>query len=975
MHFLVFSCFFHLASTTSSVEPLSWNQNVQQTHNLIPAKNNSPSLDAVLASDCLLLRNKKSEQKAQIVQANFLLDLSDVGRQSENIRSGIRQLRHAQPVMHTDFQTCATCSFEYIQLQRVNYFDCSTLCHVEKATMIDNLQKLEEIFQLQQDLGGHAFKKVWIRTEQKSKSDSRYLVNYNITVPYGNRWVSVFPVNTYNWHPNVCYDHVDGKVAKISACRSLGADVRYWQTRLGTSSGKYYTKTHLKLLLRAVPAPQYFIWKQNKKINSTVSLVQFQQKHLHFEVVLPRSRVAAVQDTEKASCFCHRPVSHLKEGLSSKHHHKLVQLETEARGMQLGLERERLKKGGLASLSNIDHLLQSTLPPPTLMSNVSPDDVFPLQISASLPTATNSSTWDNLMKSMGKNHHLLDRIFLSSAQNKRRRAIPSLVASAAISGLFKTGVELGAPYLLSKSEQVFSDLIQNKNGIFLQPSHLDTNTLSAQQMQAYLEVNTNAAIRFQMRTDRVQIHFLDFPKLNFPNNTNFTSGEFQRLDSAIARMEYFEKQILPSLPSLLLQRLWPLIYNSVSQHPKIFVQIQKAKSFVLLSYYYERVDVGAHVTSYHFYPLPCQQTSKELFTVDISNVSVEVGRGLQRESVKSDAFQCQTLFMAEKVSSVTPDCSLVPIAITPVQQGLRVQDGFLFLFHKCVKVYIACQGMPANTITLTRTFHVLLIGDSCAISATFRTGLVWSRASVSSTSSHLQHLHILAYDPIWLRTPFQRNEIFISVLASVLFLLLLGVSAVILAILYLRRRYAISITVPRDEPQPQLSPETDMNGLQSTETAVISSSDTTGSPPSNRLPSQATKTIIDLALDNTQLPQNCSLCKLQNEERLSRYPFYGTSPFSQSNIFENQVGKPYSYPLKRRRSFLKRSTSTDSALSVQSSQSTTYQQIQFDFPKTKLENQSDSVCTNDSMIMPKQMSTFKMSSLIQPRQCFKPANH
>ena len=48
----------------------------------------------------------------------------------------------------------------------------------------------------------------------------------------------------------------------------------------------------------------------------------FQRKHLRFEIVLPRSRIAQEQESEKASCLCHRPVSQLRLGLSALKKHK-----------------------------------------------------------------------------------------------------------------------------------------------------------------------------------------------------------------------------------------------------------------------------------------------------------------------------------------------------------------------------------------------------------------------------------------------------------------------------------------------------------------------------------------------------------------------------------------------------------------------------------------------------------------------------
>ena len=83
---------------------------------------------------------------------------------------------------------------------------------------------------------------------------------------------------------------------------------------------------------------------------------------------------------------------------------------------------------------------------------------------------------------------------------------------------------------------------------------MESNVLSAAQMQSYLELNLNAAVRFEFQADRVQVRFLDFPEIKLNKNQNFSVDVFEQLDTSIARNDYFEKIILPALPQLLLRR-------------------------------------------------------------------------------------------------------------------------------------------------------------------------------------------------------------------------------------------------------------------------------------------------------------------------------------------------------------------------------------------------------------------------------------
>ena len=80
-----------------------------------------------------------------------------------------------------------------------------------------------------------------MRTDQDSSNKGQYLVDYKVQVADGNKHVSIFPVNTVNHLPVICYDHLDGKPSKISTCHSLGADIKYWNSRMGEESTTYYS--------------------------------------------------------------------------------------------------------------------------------------------------------------------------------------------------------------------------------------------------------------------------------------------------------------------------------------------------------------------------------------------------------------------------------------------------------------------------------------------------------------------------------------------------------------------------------------------------------------------------------------------------------------------------------------------------------------------------------------------------------------
>ena len=297
--------------THTSTDPLYWEHGASATHTLIEASGSVPALDAVFTKDCLLVRSRKTERKAQLRQANFLVDLSEVARQQMNIRTGLRVLRETQPHIQSKFVTCPTCHFEYQQLRPVGYFDCQTLCHVERSQMIDNLDKLTEVLNLQSNEREVSFSKAWIRVQQDSEADGKYLVNYKLGVNHGVDYVPLFPINTLNYQPNVCYDHLDGKATTVSNCSELGADLKYWSNRLGQSKEQYWGKTHLQLLVRAVMASKFFQLQRAKLVNQTSTMADFQMQRLRFEIVLPRSRIAQQLSTEKATCICHRPVSQM----------------------------------------------------------------------------------------------------------------------------------------------------------------------------------------------------------------------------------------------------------------------------------------------------------------------------------------------------------------------------------------------------------------------------------------------------------------------------------------------------------------------------------------------------------------------------------------------------------------------------------------------------------------------------------------
>ena len=890
-----FILIIHLVITPAQqdppVSPLSWQYGSSEMHHLIQASSTKPALDAVLADECLLLRKRTSEQKAQLVQANFLVDLSEVARQEDNIRTGIRVLREAQPELKTAFSTCPTCHFEYLQHKNVTYFECDTLCKVERSGMVDNLEKIEEAFHLKEHGSNLDLGKIWIRTDQESKNKGKFLVDYKVQVADGAHLVPIFPINTVNHLPTVCYDHADGRPTRISECKDLGAEIKYWNNRRGTGKDTFYERTHLKLLIRLVLSKDYLFYKDKGLINDTVSMAMFQRKNLRFEIVLPRSRIAQEQESEKASCLCHRPVSQLRLGLSTAEHHTLVKLETHSRSLTLGLEKERLRHSGLPQLSNVQHLLTSTLPENKPSELISSKDVFPLQISSSsMSNQKNQSDWDSIVAELGKNEHLLDKMFNfnKNETNRSKRGLPAMVATAAFSGLFKAGIEVGKPYFSSQSSLVFEKLMKSKEGLLLEPSHLETNVLSAGELQAYLEMNANAAIRYEVQPDRLKVNFLDFPNIEAATTTNYSAAAFQQLDSAIARSAYFESYILPTLPHLLLRRLYPLIHGSTSPDSAIFVQIQRAKSFVLLSYFYEKLNKDSFVTRFAFFALPCQMINNELFTLAISNVTVEIGTALQRDTSQTQEYLCQSLFMTDKVVTVTDHCQLKEVAEEPVITGLELNQGTLFLFDGGDKIYLACQNQPARTLLLTFRFNVFLISPTCAISVHFSSGQRWHRAPLQQAETVFTFLHILQYDPAYMKSPLQQNRIIMGILMSITIFLVLGIAAVIALLYFWRRRYAVQISV-----SPSL---TTRNGSRERETSasykatervdnegmVVSDSE---QPASQSTSQSVSKAAVSFAVENAAELAFCnkdSLCETSQYQ--TSFPYYSVSTIDNAQI-------------------------------------------------------------------------------------------
>ena len=888
-------------ATGTASKPLYWEYGKYGIHNLIQPDHGTPSLDAVLTNECLLLRKRTSEQKAQMVQANFLVDLSEIGRSQENIRAGIRVLRQAQPQLESGFETCPTCHFEYMRFERVTYFDCVTLCSIEHSNLIDNIDKMEEIYQLDSQRNGLNFQKAWIRTDQESTNKGKYLVDYHVQLADGNKHVSIFPVNTVNHLPVICYDHLDGKPSRISTCHSLGADIKYWNTRMGKDTAKFYAKTHLKLLVRAVLSQDYFLYKQKGLINDTFSMKDFQRKHLYFEIVLPRSRVANVQDNEKSTCFCHRPVSQVRVGISSANHHALVKLETSSRTLTLGLEQERLKESGLPQLSNIEHLLESTLPSPMLSSLVTSDDVYPLRIgSPSIQGQLNRSNWDHMITGLGNNVHLQDQMFNYSEETspRHKRGLPGLVATAALSGLFKAGIAVGKPYFISQSKAVFDKLAQNREGFVITPSNQDTNQMSSSQLSTYLELNSNAAIRFEVQSDRLQVKFLDFPNIQIATDTNHSKVAFQNFDTAIARNEYFEAFILPSLPHLLMRRLWPLIHQFTNPDTPIFVQVQKSKSFVLLSYFYERLNQKSFVTRFSFFPLPCQKSNKELYSINISNVTMEIGTELSRESSQTQEYMCQSLFMTDQISSLGTDCQLEKVSAQPVTTSLQMKLGTLYLFDNCDKLYLACHNNPAETLQLSFRFNVFFISRGCAISAHFNSGQTWTRAPLIYEVESFTYLHILNYNPAVLTSPLQKNRIVIGVLMAVTVVLLLGIVGVVVLLYWWRRRYAIQLSVRQGTSDagstaPQNIQPVSYLPNESVDDVAVEP------PPCTTLKEtpiiSLSKAAVSFAVENVAETSMCSDCKLNSTFTgscpPSPFPHYGLPLKSTAQLPPSQTGR------------------------------------------------------------------------------------
>ena len=446
---------------------------------------------------------------------------------------------------------------------------------------------------------------------------------------------------------------------------------------------------------------------------------------------------------------------------------------------------------------------------------------------------------------------------------------------------------------------------------------MESNVLSAAQMQSYLELNLNAAVRFEFQADRVQVRFLDFPEIKLNKNQNFSVDVFEQLDTSIARNDYFEKIILPALPQLLLRRLWPLIHHSADPNGQIFVQIQKGKSFVLLSYFYEQKNLNDYVTSYLFFPLPCQKRNNHLYEISIQNVSIEIGSVLLRESQDKADFECQNLFMEGSVLESQPTCQLQQTKVSPVTQSWKMDQGALFLFHDCTKLHFACQNKPAETLALEHAFNLFLISKHCALSATFKSGQTWSRQAEHSQSLNFDFLHILHYNPSDWMSSFEKNRIVIGILAGITAFIAISITFMFGLIWWWRRRYGLQISIQELNDGPshfeedkqvvtyQASPKVDGH-------IACPQDNKTQSP----LPGKVTKSAVELAIDEAANLAQCTVCAADPPQNICNpKPFYGTSASRLGSIRTLQTGNMSASPRLKPTNFHISRLSLDSAWS------------------------------------------------------------
>ena len=727
----------------------------------------------IIQSDAAVLRKVSTQRKLDLKEINIFIDKTDLGIRAHNVKKSLRLLSQNEIRFHSHFRACAHCRNEYIEMDALTFDECDLSCNTHNSRMFDNMSLLPELKLTFQD----GLNQIWVKTVQKAISDGFYAANYNITVGgYG-----ILPVNTYSatGKKNRCY-LAEKSIFNSVDCATLPAKVRYFQQSNNTY--RYYHQNFFRLNVLVNLDTSYDLSHALGQTDLTYGA--FQRKNAFFEIYTATAQDVLEPVNSKHKCFCWRSktLSPSKSMLRSR----IDTLWHKADRIKSDVERERIKTHGKQAQSNSRHILSKAVDifaRQPLDQYLSIDDIFPLQLNASLEFLTKkkgTSTFPSILGRIGKNLHLTrmltgnaDKMMLSSENQRMKRAVPL----SALLGLIK----ITGPYLIEKSPAVMKFLKTKLKGKLWKPPAV---LPSSGNVSTILSKDLGRWALLEPKFDRLffRFKFNQTFKISETNMTQLDSSIIDKLDNAVDQLKFYEEEIEEQLVPHIFQLLLPRIESNLRKGGQVLSSVSSSKSFSQVKFIFEQVLPSA-VTHVSLFSFPYRMEGDAYYHLALSNSSFDLHHSHPKTASLSN-YDCQTRLVSNQPALLKEVCSEQRFPAQEVALVMRMGTLELYLFRGPAQVSYQCHFQPRKHLDLINQFNLVLTHQACHIKGRLSNGKDYDKRPAQDFSdtdrfSKVETILLLHYDLIEMTTFSEKVTIWLGIIGAAVILVALTIIGMI----------------------------------------------------------------------------------------------------------------------------------------------------------------------------------------------------
>ena len=621
---------------------------------------------SIVLADSPILTKSKVYHRYQVFAVDKLIDHSEPSVQGFNLVNQIARYSPHKLQNHERFVSLPNFQYEYRFHHRLTFQQCETICIFDKAGIVRTINHVREL----KELIPRSTEYIWAAVNQTYTTNNNvYKLEFDFT--------EIIPRNLFGGNASTQIFHYhQGSYAPLHHSYLHGR-VKYYNYERGS----YYSKQPHQLLARV-------------------------NVHDQWQVLVPQWSGTQPSEFARGLCACVRDLS-----LNLKNARMASLLAEEARFRTIRspqkLEIQRVKKVSPSpALSNVESILKDQrYYVPEERTYMDQSDLYDLRLEAAL---------HNSLIEQGQNLTRLVNMLSQSQQpstSRQRRAMP-LAASLGL-GVISKVVEFSLPYMIPKGEGIIRSIKKEIGGSLMRVPK-KRKISDAISFQDYLSSRfQESPTNISVESDRIKISLRDRnPALRSLADPSLEQA--QLLQSTSRHLQYLEKNVLPYLPTLLVDQIITELPFPIRPESDILIRIQSSGTFSVIRYFFELHRYDLSYTEVQTYALPYKQIEKKYFSFAIQNRtildSVRENRGKLRDE------ECLNLVLASTPSNLAQVCQEVEYKPEILRKIFDLKTGSIVVFPGRSSLSIDCLNHPTIKLNPQHQFNIFFIAHSCQVS-------------------------------------------------------------------------------------------------------------------------------------------------------------------------------------------------------------------------------------------------------------------